>query len=284
MSTRSTEPSAVDLHAHSTASDGTLSPAAVVERASARGVRTLALTDHDTVAGIDEARRAATVHGIRLITGIELSCVHAGKPLHVVGLGIDVLSPALNLAIDRLAATRTDRAMRIGARLAKLGIDGAYEGACIESGTPMPGRAHFARWLLARGVVAENGEAFDRLIGRGKPAYVATEWPSLAETVECIVDAGGIAVLAHPLRYQMTASWLRRIAAEFRSLGGLGVEISIARQSPVERDVAASLARRIGLLGSVGSDFHSPGLHAAELGAFPPLPEDIEPVWSRLAA
>lgn len=284
MSTSFTEPSAIDLHAHSTASDGVLAPAELVARAAARGVRCLALTDHDTTCGLDEARNAADAHGVRLIPGIELSAAHDGKPLHIVGLGIDPDAPALHLALGQLATLRAERAKRIGAKLAKLGIADSYEGACAEAGTTTPGRAHFSRWLLGRGLVADHAQAFDRLLGRGKPAFVATAWPALAETVACIVGAGGVAVLAHPLRYKFTASWLRRIAADFREMGGQGIEVSIARQSAAELDLAANVARRHGLMGSVGSDFHAPGKHAAELGGFARLPADIEPVWSLLSA
>jgi predicted metal-dependent phosphoesterase TrpH len=281
---RSTEPSRIDLHAHSTASDGTLTPAGLVERAAARGIEVLALTDHDTTAGIAEARRAAVGHGITLVPAIELSTATGGKPLHVVGLGIDPDASSLRLAIARLRDLRAERASKIAHKLARLGIADAYEGACAEAGSAAPGRAHFARWLLARGLCADNGEVFDRLLGRGKPAYVATCWPELEDTVACIRAAGGVAVLAHPLRYKFTVSWLRRIVARFKEAGGSAMEVVIAHQQSRDTAVAADVARRGGLMGSVGSDFHSPGPHAPELGAFGALPVDIEPVWHALPA
>ena len=279
---QSTEPSRIDLHAHSSASDGTLTPAELVARAAARGIEVLALTDHDTTAGIAEARRAAAHHGIALLPAIELSTATGGKLLHVVGLGIDPDTASLRLAIARLKDLREDRARRIAQKLTNLGIADAYEGACAEAGAAVPGRAHFARWLLGRGLCGDNGEVFDRLLGRGKPAYVATSWPELEDTVACIRAAGGVAVLAHPLRYKFTASWLRRIVARFKESGGAAVEVVIARQQSPDTAVAADVARRNGLMGSVGSDFHAPGPHAPELGAFGALPPDIEPVWRAL--
>ena len=279
-----TENSWIDLHSHSTASDGSLTPDALIERAATRGIKVLALTDHDTVSGLDEAQTAALKHAVHLINGIEISTAFESHPLHVVGLNIDPSSPSLRGALSRLAELRCERAMAIGRRLEKLGFVDAYAGASQEAQSPRPGRAHFARWLMRRGQFKDMGQVFDRLLGRGKPAYVATMWPQLEETIACIRDAGGVAVLAHPLRYKLTASWLRRIARQFKEMGGTGLEISIARQSKPEADTAADVARRSGLCGSVGSDFHGVGEHAADLGGFSPLPSDVEPVWMRIPA
>lgn len=281
---RSTEKSRIDLHAHSSASDGVLRPSELVARAAERGIEVLALTDHDTTAGIAEAREAARRHGVGLVPAIEMSTAAGGKPLHVVGLGIDPDAAALRLAIGRLRALRAERARGIAHRLERLGIAGAYEGACAEAGDAAPGRAHFARWLLDRGVCADNAEIFSRLLGRGRPAYVATAWPELEGTVACIREAGGVAVLAHPMRYDFTASWLRRIAARFRECGGSAMEVVMANQPPRDTATAADIARRCGLKGSVGSDFHAPRGHAPELGVFGALPPDIEPVWESFPA
>jgi predicted metal-dependent phosphoesterase TrpH len=278
-----TENSWIDLHAHSTASDGSLSPAALVERAAYRRVRVLALTDHDTVNGLDEAQTAATRHGIHLINAIELSTAFEKHPLHVVGLNIDPASRSLNDALSQLADLRCERAMAIGRRLEKLGFADTYIEASHEAQSPRPGRAHFARCLMRTGRFKEMSEVFDRLLGSGKPAYVVTKWPQLEDTIACIRKAGGVAVLAHPLRYKLTASWLRRIAKQFQEMGGTGLEVSIARQSRQEADTAADIASRSGLCGSVGSDFHCIGDYAPDLGGFPALPPDIEPIWTRFA-
>lgn len=279
---RSTDRSRIDLHAHSNASDGVLTPSELVARAAQHGIEVLALTDHDTTAGIIEARQAAHRHGIGLVPAIEMSSAAGGKPLHVVGLGIDPDAAGLRRAIEGLRELRAERARRIGQKLARLGIPGAYEGACGEAGSTVPGRAHFARWLLSRGICADNAEIFSRLLGRGRPAYVATAWPELEDTVAGIREAGGVAVLAHPMRYKFTASWLRRIAARFRECGGGAMEVVIANQPQRDTATAADVARRCGLKGSVGSDFHAAGGYAPELGGFGALPPDIEPVWESL--
>ncbi|MCC6715672.1 MAG: PHP domain-containing protein [Gammaproteobacteria bacterium] len=281
---RSTERSRIDLHAHSSASDGMLSPSELVARAAERGIEVLALTDHDTTAGIAEARQAARRHGVGLVPAIEMSAAAGDKPLHVVGLGIDPDAAGLRAAIGRLRELRAERARRIGRRLARLGIAQAYEGACAEAGAAVPGRAHFARWLIGRGICADNAEIFSRLLGRGRPAYVATVWPEIEDTVACIREAGGVAVLAHPMRYKFTATWLRRIAGRFRECGGSAIEVVLANQPQRETATAAAIARHCGLMGSVGSDFHACGGYAPELGAFGALPPEIEPVWESLPA
>ncbi|MFO1434865.1 MAG: PHP domain-containing protein [Gammaproteobacteria bacterium] len=277
-----TKNSWIDLHAHSTASDGGLSPTEVIERAANRGVRVMALTDHDTISGLEEAQAAAKKIGVLLINGIEISTAIDNRPLHVVGLNVDPSSASLHSALSQLADLRLERAMAIGRRLEKLGFADAYAGASQEAHSPRPGRAHFARWLIGKSHFKDMSEVFERLLGRGKPAYVATKWPQLEEVVTCIRNAGGMAVLAHPLRYKLTASWLRRIAQQFKEMGGTGLEVSVARQSHQETDMAANVARRSGLHGSVASDFHSIGQYAADLGGFCSLPSDIDPVWTQL--
>lgn len=273
-----------DLHTHSTASDGGLPPAALVARAFECGVRTLALTDHDTVAGVAEAADAARRLGLRLIAGVELSLLWEKTPLHVVGLNVDTRSAALQEATARLDQIRIERAQRIGERLAKLGMPGAYEGACAEGGTARPGRAHFARHLLRTGRVTSLQAAFDRLLRHGRPAYVATDWPELEEGIEGIHQAGGVAVLAHPLDYDLTASKLRRLAATFKAAGGEAIEVINGRIGNDRIHTGVVLAQRHALLGSAGSDFHSPDTPHSDLGRLPAFPAGLDHVIEALPA
>jgi len=271
-----------DLHCHSTASDGALSPAAVVERARQQGVTALALTDHDTTAGLDEAQQAAEAAGIRLISGIELSTSWQGKCLHIVGLGIDPGYTPLAEATHRLRHTRLERAEQIALKLEKKRIPGALDAVKKMAGDSMITRTHFADFLLSQGHVLSQQEAFDRYLAKGKAAYVATPWAEMSVAVDWITQAGGVAVLAHPLRYQLTASWLRRLLAAFKDAGGQAVEIVTGRYNAEEIGNMADYARRFGLAGSAGSDFHTPTNQYVELGRLAPLPPGIQPVWELL--
>lgn len=271
-----------DLHCHSTASDGALSPSALIERAQQQGVTALALTDHDTTAGLDEARRSAEAAGIRFIPGIELSSDWQGKCLHIVGLGIDPDYAPLAEATHLLRNTRIERAEQIALKLEKKRIPGAFEAVRKMAGDSMITRSHFADFLLSQGHVFTQQEAFDRYLAKGKPAYVATPWAEMSVAVDWIVKSGGVAVLAHPLRYQLTAKWLRRLLAAFKEAGGQAVEIVTGRYNAGEINDMADHARRFGLAGSAGSDFHTPGNQYVELGRLAPLPEGIQPVWELL--
>ncbi len=271
-----------DLHCHSTASDGTLSPAAVVERAHRQGVTALALTDHDTTAGLAEAKRSAEATGIRLIAGIELSSHWQSKCLHIVGLGIDPAYAPLAEATHHLRNTRLDRAEQIALKLEKKRIPGALEAVTKMAGDSMITRTHFADFLLSQGHVLSQQEAFDRYLAKGKSAYVSTPWAELSVAIDWIIKSGGVAVLAHPLRYQLTASWLRRLLNAFKDAGGQAIEIVTGRYNAEEIQRMADYAKRYGLAGSTGSDFHSPANHYVELGRLAPLPPDIQPVWELL--
>ncbi|HTT09091.1 MAG TPA: PHP domain-containing protein [Gammaproteobacteria bacterium] len=248
----------IDWHTHSTASDGTLSPTALMRHARECGVEEIALTDHDTLAGLDEAARAARESSLRFVPGIELSVDWRHHTLHIVGLGIDPDNSGLKSLTHKLAEMRTLRARNIGARLNKLGHTGAYEGACLLADNDRPGRAHFARYLARQGRVKNVGDAFKRLLGRGKPAYIATDWPAQETTIQIIHGAGGWSVLAHPLRYQLTAAKVREMLVAFKSAGGVGMEIVNGRQTQDETDMLTRLAQRHEFRPSWGSDFHSP--------------------------
>ncbi len=271
-----------DLHCHSTVSDGALSPAALVQRAHEQGVTSLALTDHDTVAGLGEAQAAADATGITLIPGIELSTSWQNKCFHIVGLGIDPEYPPLRDATRNLQIMRTERAEKIAAKLEKKRIPGALEAVKKAAGDGMITRSHFADFLLSQFHVSTQQEAFDRYLGAGKAAFVSTTWTELELAVNWITQSGGVAVLAHPLRYKLTASWMKRLLAAFKEAGGQGIEVVTGRYNSDEIKTVANYATLFNLAGSVGSDFHSPANQWVELGRLAPLPPNIKPVWELL--
>lgn len=271
--------SPIDLHVHSTASDGLLEPAALVRLAAQRGVRVLAITDHDTVTGIDEATKAAAEASIFLLPGVELSATWRGQTVHVLGLGIDPESTRLAELLRQLADERLRRAEEIAQRLDRRSLPGADLLRAVLSMTPRPTRTHFARALVACGAAASPGEAFERFLGRGRVAAVASLWPTLQEVLQCCVSAGGVASLAHPLRYRLSAGARRELCADFRQLGGAAIEVACGGDSPDRVSSAASLAIRHGLAGSVGSDFHDPASPWNQPGRLAKLPASVPPLW-----
>jgi len=272
--------SRVDLHLHSTASDGMLGPEELVAHVAGCGVRLMALTDHDTVAGIEAAARAARELGIGFAAGVELSATWRGKALHVLGLAIDPCSPVLMRALSGQRALRDERAERIALKLEAAGAPGHEALASIRSSGSLPTRTHFARALVALGAAADCGKAFDRWLGRGKPGHVGSAWPTLAEATAWIVESGGKAVIAHPMRYPLSAGARRELCADFAAGGGHGIEVVTGGGSVRDREQAISLAVRCRLEGSVGSDFHDPALPWNTPGRLAKLPGSVRPVWS----
>lgn len=271
-----------DLHCHSTASDGSLSPTDLIQRAHQQGVTALALTDHDTTSGLPEAGQAAQAKGIRLINGIELSTSWQNKCFHVVGLGIDPHYPPLAEASHNLQNVRLQRAEKIATKLAKKQILGAYEAVMDMVGDGMVTRSHFADFLVKQHHVNSHQEAFDRYLGKGKPAYCSTVWADMELAIDWIVQSGGVAVLAHPLRYQLTSTWLGKLLTFFKASGGQAIEVVTGQYNPDEIYRLAYFANKFGLAGSVGSDFHTPENQWIELGKLAPLPSNIKPVWELL--
>ena len=271
-----------DLHCHSTASDGALSPTELVQRAHQQGVTSLALTDHDTTAGLMEAKMCAAATGIKLITGIELSTNWADKCFHIVGLGIDPTYAPLVEATNNLQGTRLERAEKIALKLEKKRIPGALEAVKNAAGDGMITRTHFADFLLSQNHVSTQQEAFDRYLAKGKSAYVPTSWAELALAVSWITGAGGIAVLAHPLRYKLSANWMKRLLTAFKDAGGQGIEVITSRINADEIRQVMDYATRFELAGSMGSDFHNVTNQWVELGRLAPLPKNIKPVWELL--
>ena len=275
----------VDLHCHSTASDGALAPAVVVARAFERGVRLLALTDHDTLEGLDEARSAANSLDMQLINGIELSCTWGGATIHVLGYGFAAEAPALQKAISDLHSGRWQRAEEIARRLALKGMPGALEGARAiqqelgDSGNA-PARPHFADWLVREGHVKDRADAFRKWLGSGKLGDVKQHWPSLEDAVRTLREAGAWVSLAHAWQYDFNRSKRRKLVIDFVAAGGQALEVVNGMQPAEQIGGLAILAREFGLLASVGSDFHAPG-DWSELGLYRPLPEDLAPLWLR---
>lgn len=268
----------IDLHTHSRHSDGTLSPGELVALAAARGVKTLALTDHDTVAGLAAAKAAAAGTALRLVNGVEISVSWEHKTLHVVGLDVKVDDPMLASGLARLQKVREARALEIGRRLEAKGIPGASAGAQSLAGDAKLTRTHFARFLHQAGHVKDEAQAYKKWLGRGKPGHVSAAWASLEEAIHWIHAAGGQAVLAHPFRYGMTRAWLLKALTAFKQAGGDAMEVVSGRGNPDEFHTALHLAQRFELAASVGSDFHAPATYS-QPGVEVTLPDGIRPVW-----
>ncbi len=268
-----------DLHSHSTASDGALPPGDVVRRAAARGVEMLALTDHDQLDGLQEAREVAGETGTVLIDGVEISVTWRGVTLHVVGLGVDDGNPALRAGLEGVRSGRIERAREMGRSLERSGIPGSFEGALALARNPaMVSRTHFARYLAQCGRVAGTKDAFRHYLVPGRPGYVPHRWAQLADALCWIGDAGGRAVLAHPGRYALSASAMASLLAEFRGAGGSAIEVVTGSHSPDQYALFGALAIKHGLAASRGSDFHGPD-EGAELGSLPALDPRLRPVW-----
>ena len=272
----------IDLHLHSRASDGTLTPAELVAAAAARGVQTLALTDHDNTDGLAAAAEACRERGIRFVPGVEISASWQHKTLHILGLDIDASNPELQAGLAGLRGRRQTRAEDIGRRLEARGIAGAYAGAKQLAGDAPVSRLHFARYLCEQGHARDLQRAFRKFFKRGRPGHVAVTWASLEECVTWIHAAGGQAVLAHPLRYDLSRNALLRMLEAFKQAGGDGIEIVCGRGDVEEQTQAAGYAARFGFAGSLGSDFHAPapysqpGIPAELLGG-----RGIAPIWDR---
>lgn len=273
-----------DLHAHTVYSDGTLTPADLVARAYANGVEVLALTDHDVTDGVHEATAAARRIGMRLVPGVEISATWQRQTLHVLGLCIDCGNERLQQGLARLRESRIGRAQEIGRRLKKKNIVGAYDAASGIARGSVISRTHFAHFLVAKGYVPSSGQAFRQYLARGRVAYVPGRWADLAEAVTWIRGAGGIAVLAHPARYQLTASKLRRLLQEFKECGGQAMEVLSASQSHAKAEHLTRLALELGLYASAGSDYHGPEKPWVDLGRLPVLASSLNPVWQAFAA
>ena len=269
-----------DLHCHSNVSDGVLAPASLAARAKARGVDVWALTDHDEVGGIAEARAAAGAIGLPFVPGVEISITWAGQTVHIVGLHIDERNPGLLAGLALTRSGRELRAREMAKQLAAAGIPDAYEGALSYAGNPdLISRTHFARYIIDRGICRDVPSVFRNYLIEGKPGYVPHRWATLQQSVEWIRGAGGIAVIAHPGRYKFDQMAYDALFWEFRNLGGTAIEVITGSHTPDQYEEYAKVAKRYGFLASRGSDFHGPGESRIDLGDLPPLPASVRPVW-----
>ncbi len=269
----------IDLHTHSSCSDGTLSPQQLVQRAACAGVTVLSLTDHDTTAGVQSAQTAAAACGLCLVPGVEISASWRRQDIHVLGLWLDPQADALQAALAGQLKRRRVRIAAMCAKLTRLGLPGAELLAAVEASAATPTRSHLAHALLDQGYVDKLDHAFKKYLNPGRPAHVIAEWPAIDVVVGWIRAAGGVAVLAHPTRYRLSSGARQKLLTEFVAAGGGALEILSGANGAQHAAGCAALAERFGLMGSVGSDFHSPQFAWNPLGRSLKLPDSITPVW-----
>jgi predicted metal-dependent phosphoesterase TrpH len=271
----------IDLHCHSTASDGLLAPKDVVARAAANGVEILALTDHDDTSGLSEARDEAQARGLRFVDGVEISVTWHGTTVHIVGLRIDPNSEPLRAGLESIRQGRGTRAERIADGLAAAGVPDSLAGAKRFAENPeLISRAHFARYLVEAGRAPDVKSVFQRYLVKDTPGHVPHQWAALGDAIAWIRESGGTAVVAHPGRYKLTKAEMRELLADFKETGGAGIEVVTGSHTPDQYLEYARLAREFGFLASRGSDYHGKGESHADLGSLPPLPEGLKPVWN----
>jgi len=278
-----------DLHCHSSASDGELSPAALLARAAERGVTHLAITDHDTVDGFTQLEsqlqsQSETQSQPQLISGVEITCRHDRQVVHMVGLWIDPHSMALQTFLAKQCQLRLDRGQAINDRLVARGLPATLDGALKLAEGSALGRPHFARYLTEIGITKSFAEAFQRWLGKGKPGDVDIEWPDLHTTIALIHQASGKAVLAHPAKYKLGFNKIYTLCEQFKADGGDAIEVVSGAQKTNETKDLSRIAARLELAASTGSDFHSPQQLWCDLGAQPQLPDSCQPIWNQIAS
>lgn len=270
----------IDLHCHSAISDGVLSPGELVARAAGNGVEMLAMTDHDDCDGLEEARAAAEECGIRLMNGVEISVTWRGKTIHVVGLDIDPENADLGNGLASIRKGRIERAGSIAEGLSRAGIPGSLEGAyAFAANKNLIGRTHFARFLVEKGYARDVPGVFKKFLVSGRPGHVVHQWAELAQAVDWIRKSGGVAVIAHPGRYELSAGALKSLVEEFRGEGGQGLEVVTSSHTLDMAMRFCEIAKHFGLFASLGSDFHSPEESRMDVGKVPPLPAGCSPIW-----
>ena len=269
----------IDLHCHFNISDGLLPPAELVAHAANRGVQVLALTDHDDIGGLPEARLAADAHGIHFVDGVEISVTWKKRTIHIVGLKINPQDTALRAALDEVRAGRDARAREMSQSLERVGIQGAYEGALRIANQSILTRVHFAHFLVEAGHAKDVKSVFKKFLVKGKPGFVDHQWMTLEQAVSLITRSGGVAVLAHPGRYDLGMINMHLLLHEFRSHGGAAIEVVTGSHQPAQYPHFAKLAHRFSLKSSLGSDFHGPGISFMDMGYLKELPVGCVPVW-----
>lgn len=270
----------IDLHCHSTVSDGLLHPDEVARLAHAKGVDVWALTDHDEISGLKLAQETARKIGLKFVNGVEISVTWANTTVHIVGLQIDPNNQQLVSGLMHTRSGRNRRAHEIADQLAAVGITKAYEGALKFVGNKdLISRSHFARYIVETGTCNHIHEVFTRYLVEGKPGFVPHSWATLSNAITWIRNAGGVAVIAHPARYNLNDQQFSNFIDEFKQLGGTGIEVITGSHTPSEYRAYAKVAKKYQLKASRGSDYHGPGESDAELGALPPLPDSLTPIW-----
>lgn len=272
-------PQIYDLHMHSTASDGTLTPEQLVQKATTTDIKVLALTDHDTTDGLSAAASAIKNTDITLINGVEISVSWYHLTIHVVGLHINPNHPELHQGLTKAVEFRQWRAQEIATRLEKSGIANTYSEAKSYATGNIISRTHFARCLVARGLCKDVRSVFKKYLIRNKLGHVPGSWANLEKVLSWIHGAGGIAIIAHPARYKMTLTKLRQLVSDFKVYGGQAIEVVSGSHSRDDAFKIAKLANDFNLYGSCGSDYHGPTNPYLELGRLPLLPENCKPIW-----
>lgn len=256
----------VDLHAHSCKSDGSLTPTELVELAVSKNLAAVALTDHDTEAGIDEALAAAEGKNIEVVPGIEFSTEYEGRDIHVVGLYIDHKNESFQKYLKQFRDSRDLRNRKMCARLQEYGLDVRYEDMIKEFAGSVMTRAHYARYLFQKGYVKSMPEAFERYVGDNAPCFIPREKVTPCQAVRLISDAGGVAVLAHPILYHLSDQRLEKLVALLKDEGLTAIEAVYSTYNTSEERQIRNLAQKYDLLLSGGSDFHGKAKPGLELG------------------
>ena len=272
----------IDLHTHSTCSDGMLTPTELLTKAKEQNVEVFSLTDHDTLTGLEEAQEAADELGIKLIPGVELSVQWSGIPLHMVVLGFDKNNDVLASIVAKNQQTRLERAKRIAQLLVKQGLPDLYEKAVLEAGPSQIGRPHFARVMVREGLVKDDNKAFDQYLGNKRLGKLRDIWPTLEDVVPDLAKTSCDLVMAHPKRYPLTLTKLRRLMTHFSELGGNAMEVSSGNENPQSVRLLETISRDLGLSVSVGSDFHGPYGPWCQVGKFTSIQEaSLNPIWHK---
>jgi len=269
-----------DLHSHSTASDGSLKPTELVTLAKKSGVDCLALTDHDCVDGIEEAKQSAKKIDLEFIPGIELSVSWEKFTIHVVGLNINTSYPALLEGTKQIKSYRVWRAEQISKALEDCGIKGAFSAVQEATKGNMIGRMHFANFLVENGYCKDIRSVFKKYLVKNKPGHIHGQWASLEDAVSWIRGAGGVAVIAHPGRYPFKNKKLKLLLNDFIEMGGQAIEVISSSHSIQNVKRITTIALEYDLYASIGSDFHNPDVSWNKLGKLPPLPKQCTPVWN----
>ncbi len=269
----------IDLHTHTYASDGDLSPEELLARATDNGVNQLAITDHDTIAGYLSVRHHPLAQQLQLVSGVEISTTWRGMGIHIVGLGFDAEHDAMTACLKQQNQARAERASIILEKLAKAHMPISLGEVEEQTQGRQIGRPHIAAVMVKKGYVNNVNKAFKKYLGAGKIGDVKSGWVTMSEAVEVITASGGIAVVAHPNDYQMTRTKLMTLFDEFQAHGGQAIEVISGRQPRSITEKYAHIARERGFYASVGSDFHRPLSYGCDVGQLSELPSDLLPVW-----